>query len=118
MWCWGENNYGQLGDRTLVYKNTPTLINSCNILVVANENLEQTNFSVYPNPSTSILNIQTDVNVSIETISIFDISGKKVIEEHKNCETINLEKLHAGNYLLKIYSKQKTVNIKFIKLYK
>jgi len=56
-------------------------------------------FSVYPNPISSILNIY-DSNFSLKSVEIFNTIGKKVLTSKKN--TINIENLSKGIYLIKI----------------
>ena len=43
---WGRNDYGQLGDGTLINKSVPTVVNTCNILVLNVENSAENNFTV------------------------------------------------------------------------
>ncbi|MBU2922238.1 T9SS type A sorting domain-containing protein [Winogradskyella psychrotolerans] len=58
------------------------------------ENLDHTNFKVFPNPTHTILNVQfhTDVNYSLQ---LFDIHGKKLIHTTTNSR---LEKMDFSNY--------------------
>jgi alpha-tubulin suppressor-like RCC1 family protein len=112
---WGANQYGQLGEGTTVNKQIPTLINSCNVLL-STETFEKNTFSVYPNPVNDFITIKNDSNLQIDSISVFEVSGKKMKNEIQNYEAINVEKLQSGVYFLKIHSEGKTVNYKFIKL--
>lgn len=57
------------------------------------------NFEVYPNPATSVLNID-DSNFSIKIIEIYNVLGKKVITSNKN--QLSLENLVNGVYLIKV----------------
>lgn len=112
---WGNNEFGQLGDGTTVNKLVPTSINSCNVLGLDNENLERNSFSVYPNPSSSILNVHNQENLQIDKLTIYDVSGKKILEQSQNLNSINVQNFESGIYFLQITSNNKSTQIKFIK---
>jgi hypothetical protein len=58
-------------------------------------------FSFYPNPVNDILNIST--KESIESISIFDLSGQKVINDIAIIDSqINVKSLTTGTYVLQV----------------
>lgn len=57
-------------------------------------------FDLYPNPTTGIVNIIT--NLIIDTVEIYDIYGKLIKTEKNNY--MNLEELAAGIYIAKIHS--------------
>lgn len=59
------------------------------------------NFTVHPNPTTSILNID-DSNFTLKNIEVYNIIGKRVLRSTKN--KINIENLVNGVYLLKVQS--------------
>jgi hypothetical protein len=82
---------------------------------LTNETFIKNNFSIDPNPVKDFISLQNENNLPIDKIDVFDISGKKVLEDLKISETINVEKLSAGVYFLKINSKGKIANIKFVK---
>jgi hypothetical protein len=69
------------------------------------------NFSVYPNPTSSILKID-DSNFSLKNIEIYNIIGKKVFTSSKN--EINLEGLVNGVYVLKVQSENGNIATKRI----
>lgn len=76
---------------------------------------EQTNnnISLFPNPATNILNIQTDK--TIDGIVVMDITGRKVLEQNGNMTQINIQSLQQGMYQLLITSEGKQYSSKFIK---
>ena len=64
-------------------------------------NLEVTEFSVYPNPSTGIFNINTSEMVNIKVV---DITGKVVYQAQNvdNNGVVNLSSLQKGVYLMQV----------------
>jgi hypothetical protein len=65
------------------------------------ENVEVTEFSVYPNPSTGIFNINTSEMVNIKVV---DITGKVVYQAQNvdNNGVVNLSSLQKGVYLMQV----------------
>jgi len=56
-------------------------------------------FSIYPNPATDIVNIQSDD--AVKNVSIFNILGKQVYSK-SNENTIDTSSLGSGIYLIKV----------------
>lgn len=73
------------------------------------------NAKIYPNPTTSILNLELPNNISIDKAIIIDITGKKVLQQDQNFTQINVEKLPKGCYIIEIYSQNEKFISKFIK---
>jgi uncharacterized repeat protein (TIGR03803 family) len=69
----------------------------------------------YPNPVKNILNIQNPENNTIDKITITDLTGKKVLEQKPISNTINVEQIENGIYLLELKSDGKNDVLKFIK---
>lgn len=68
---------------------------------------------VFPNPTSDVLSISSDKK--IESVTIFDLSGKKV-QSLKGTNQINVSSLAKGNYMLQVsYSGGAVENTKFIK---
>ena len=63
----------------------------------------QNKISIYPNPVSDMLYFETADTV-IEKVIIFDLSGRKVIEQNNSTDNISLSHLQKGNYLIKIFS--------------
>lgn len=57
--------------------------------------------SVYPNPTTDILNINVPASVELVNVSMFDVLGKQVNASHSN-GVVNTAALANGVYMLKI----------------
>lgn len=65
------------------------------------DEVESTTFSLYPNPSSGVLNL--DVESAIKDLRIYDIQGKLVMHKEDlvgNQLSLNLEELTGGVYLL------------------
>lgn len=77
------------------------------------ENKNAINFSIYPNPTKSVLNIN-----SIETgyISMYDMRGRlvKTLEKNENSQKINIASLSKGIYVIKMRSGDKIASKKVV----
>jgi hypothetical protein len=99
-------NQGEIEDYKLV--NT--------VLGFAGSNIE--NVTVYPNPVTSLLNIQIPdalIINGIEVIEVMDVTGKKVISQTGADKQISVQSLAAGMYIVQITSGNQKFVQKFIK---
>lgn len=77
------------------------------------KDLTSINLSIYPNPASSQITIDTDK--TIETIVIIDNIGKTVKTITSNSNLINVSDLTQGIYFLKIQTDKGLVNKKFFK---
>lgn len=71
---------------------------------------EETDISVYPNPvDNGKLNIKS--SVEIDQVSIYDLSGKKVLEQSFNeNEFIDVDRLNSGAYILSLQSNNQKIS--------
>lgn len=69
--------------------------------------------TLYPNPTSDVLNIETKQTIS--KIEIFDLSGKLVKSENGKDKKFSVSNLTKGMYLIKLYTENGVVNSKFIK---
>ncbi|WP_310557364.1 ELWxxDGT repeat protein [Flavobacterium sp.] len=86
-----------------------------NPLSITENTSNETKIKIFPNPVKDILTIQNSENLTIDKISITDLTGKKVLEQNTNSNTINVEKLQNGIYVVQIISDGKSSLNKFIK---
>ena len=96
-------------------QNNPTA-NSVNFSTLSTETVELAQVSIYPNPTSTILNISSSID--IEQITFFDILGKQALKQNKNTSltSIDVSTLSNGLCFLNIHSETgKTQIIKFIK---
>ena len=59
-------------------------------------------FAIFPNPVGNDGLLQLPDGANVINIAIFDLSGKKVFEEDDAAKHVNIEKLPAGNYIVRI----------------
>lgn len=69
----------------------------------------------YPNPSADILNIEIKNNFKIDDVLVYDVSGRKVLEQKENAAQLNIQSLEKGIYQLLITSEGKSYPGKFVK---
>src|SRR5690554_1471248 len=73
---------------------------------------------VFPNPASNIVHITNSIDVTIEEINIYDVTGK-LIKTEKTASTenmvLNIEDLTSGSYLIHIKTSQGTAVKKMIK---
>lgn len=71
-------------------------------------------YSLYPNPSSTLLYIKNTNNIKIDALIVLDIVGRKVLEQ-KETSQINIQSLVPGIYNLVINSEGISHSYKFIK---
>lgn len=97
------NSNGKVVEKTL------TVISSS---LAATADVKKLELSIYPNPTTEILNVKTLDKVL--DVSIFDVTGKQINTKIVNGQ-INVNSLLKGNYILRIVTDRSVYQEKFIK---
>jgi hypothetical protein len=80
------------------------LVKFSGISVGINETINDKLFSIYPNPTQSIVNVKADTKLIGAVYNIYDNTGKVVLSGKINTEntSVDLEKLAAGIYLFSV----------------
>lgn len=76
--------------------------------------LVRMNVLLHPNPASHIVHIKPSDGVSITSIELYDVSGKKVNMKLSHDNTLNVSNLSDGIYLLNLFSENGTVTKKLI----
>ena len=78
--------------------------------------IEQNNISIYPNPTSSILNILSE-DKAVDKIEVFAVNGQKVIELcSQELQKLDVTELPSGIYFLNLYCQNVKIKThKFIK---
>lgn len=102
---WGKNRFELIlnGKATTGINNT-----------IAN-NAANTKLSVYPNPATDVLNISLSNGTAIETVNIYNISGKLVNNTKLNGNQIDISQLNSGVYMVEVLTANGSFKTKFVK---
>lgn len=103
-----QNSSYELSSRTTYNYNTA--------ITLSTKTIEKGNatVAVYPNPTHDYLNIQNESNTEIDTLTVTDLTGKKVLEQNKTTQ-IDVRNLAKGMYVLGIISGKNKETTKFIK---
>ena len=91
----GQNSEGEWGETTIVHFKTPGGVGCAELTIE--------NFKIYPNPTSSYINIILDVEENYEII-IFDMTGRCVKKSFvsDNKTTIDLSDINKGVYFINI----------------
>jgi hypothetical protein len=73
------------------------------------------NLIMYPNPTTDVLNLGNITEFNQPVFTIFDISGKKVMNAKLDASTIDVSNLTQGNYFLRVFDTNLIKTQRFIK---
>lgn len=95
--------------------NFPVITNTAQTSIEENVNGTEdfgTSLSWYPNPVKDRLTLSDD---SFEKAVVYDMAGRIIMSTHMAGNTVNLEHLSAGVYIVKLSSGNKSASIKIIK---
>ena len=92
-------------DNIYLHKNT----------VLSNDNFASTKVKLYPNPTSSILNVEA--NGAIQNIAVYNVLGQEVMNKHTEGTSISLDvsSLNSGIYVIKTMIDGNVSSTKFIK---
>ncbi|REG89503.1 FG-GAP-like repeat-containing protein [Winogradskyella sediminis] len=93
--------------------NTTHAIIEGSALTVIDETL--IDLTVYPNPVEAELTIKTKGDVINKIATIFDVNGKRILNQRLKNNTINVSNLSSGIYILRLESEGKIIKRKFVK---
>lgn len=82
-------------------------------LLSISENIKNSPIDIYPNPTSDFVNIK--INENIESVEIFDSSGKLISKDSSGREQISVSFLQNGLYILKVKTKNSTYTKKINK---
>lgn len=88
-----------------------TLAKPC--ITTSIEDLRTKDISIYPNPTSTQLIIDTEQNIN--EVNILEITGRNVMIIKENTKTINVVDLPSGIYFLKVFSEDGAITKKFVK---
>lgn len=99
-------------DSTITFFDTFEITN-----ILSNSAFSNLEFSIYPNPTTGIINITNNNNNLISEIEVTDLNGRivKKVSNKDNISQLNISELSQGVYLMKIISDNGFVYKKIIK---
>lgn len=89
--------------------------NSALTLAVENPEIVKAGITIFPNPTTSVINLDFSEAVTIDKIVVVDITGKTVLQQGANTTQVNVEKLAKGLYIIEAYSGKEKFTSKFVK---
>jgi hypothetical protein len=92
-----------------------TIYKPTNALSVNKNDTKVVLISLYPNPTTTIINLLIPNEIQLEKVIITDVTGKKVLEQIQNTKSIDVQGLSKGVYFLKAFSGKEQFQDKFIK---
>ena len=100
--------------------NNPTTINDTLVVIEGSSTLGLNDYHaddliLYPNPTKDVLNLNSIEILNGAFYTIFDMSGRRVVNATLSSNVIDVSNLSSGNYILRISSGNQTKTQKFIK---
>ncbi|WP_405605427.1 T9SS type A sorting domain-containing protein [Polaribacter sp. Asnod1-A03] len=80
---------------------------------LSNDSFLKENIVIYPNPTTSSIQISLSNSIQLQSVEIYNLMGKKLLQSKK--ELINVTTLSSGIYFLKISTDKGLLTQKIIK---
>ncbi len=83
------------------------------VAALESESFNKDEFAVYPNPTASILNIQSKLNTTISEVNVYDLLGKQLLNKKiaVSSTEIDMTNYSPGLYLLEVVSENNQKSI-------
>ncbi len=90
-----------------------------NSILGVNENSLDSGLVLYPNPTSNVVNLVNRTNISLEKMTIYDMTGKLVIQTNLRAmqgeKAVDVSSLAVGVYVVQINGEKSSVVIRLIK---
>ncbi len=85
-------------------------------IILSNENFTFENeLILHPNPTKNMLSLTSVNGILIQDVEIYNLQGQKVMEIRNASQNLDVSRLQAGTYLIKVFTNEGSSNAKFIK---
>lgn len=117
LWGFGINDFERLrGDLDWdAFLTVPGQLQACVEVTAGLNNNTLATISLYPNPTSVTLTLANAENLSIEKLTVTDLTGKTVLIQNSNASQIDVQQLPAGMYFLNVSASEGVQHLKFIK---
>ena len=90
----------------------------CEFVVLAVNAFERAHFSIYPNPTSGIVNLVAENSIDLESAKIYSVQGNLVktfsAKELELSNQLNISELSSGVYFLQLHSGESEIVRKLI----
>ncbi len=90
-----------------------TISDNCGVFSVEDNNVKP--FYIYPNPAKELLYIEKENIITLESISVYDTTGKLIIQENTSFNKLDVSNLEKGLFLIHFVTDQGVMIKKLIK---
>lgn len=104
-----NNNHFNIDPHTCFSTDCATI--PCSTVGISEFNLSS--FSLYPNPATNQLSIDTEL--VINSLSIVDLTGKTITTTNQPTKLVDISNLPSGIYFINVTTDENTITKKFVK---
>ena len=83
--------------------NNPSINTKINVVegsTLAVDTFANSEFSIYPNPAKSILNVKSNDSITMKNASVYNLNGKLILSSTIVNDSINVDSLSTGSYIL------------------
>jgi alpha-tubulin suppressor-like RCC1 family protein len=115
MWVWGSNDFGRFGNGTTTNSTIPINVACASLDTQA---FSKSEFRIYPNPSSSLINVSFENNLEKANLKIISILGQTVLEKQNisgNNLSLDVSGLSNGTYVVQVKDGSSIGTSKFTK---
>lgn len=104
---------------SIFFDSNPAIITNTYVTTIvaplSNQSFNENEFVIFPNPAKEVLNIQSNNNLEINSIEIYNLLGQVVLVVPTSSTAIDVSSLKTGTYFIKVNTNNGSANAKFIK---
>lgn len=85
------------------------------VLGVSENTISNSNLDIFPNPVRNNLNFNLSEGAILKSISVYDITGRQVINKKVNTNSFDVSQLKTGVYIMTAITNKGSISSKFVK---
>jgi hypothetical protein len=117
-WAYKEDGVWIFGAAQCTDDSTTTLSSDCPYpfidAALSNNIFDSQQFSVYPNPAENGYIYLDTILEGNKNVKIFDMNGRKVFEENTAAQSLDINRINQGFYIIQVTANNKTLATKLV----